>query len=665
MKLFILLSLLLTIFLHAQEGDTLESQPNIIFTYDKLKKKQTNFALQVDFNKAVLLLTKGEYEEAIKILKNTAEVLKIPSFLNIGIAYYKLNSYHNATVYLKQIYNIEEAIYNNPYSFMSASYYLYKITNEKRYLESIIFTAKKNKILPEDAKRMLADTFILLKDYKSALKVLDAMKSPMDLKKGLIYLKLNDYSKSEALLERAYKDALDEKRIDTILWFMVYRDLKSNNLTKLQEHLTILDERKNHFLINRDMPILITFNPYKYSTKEYLDFVTNYSLERKINMIFYFAPFVFSDKEEIIYDSSKGFIFNSAQNLQSLENMVKYNAKFINLIKMDPIIRVQKLQNLIRNEDTKSYIYYNLALSYAQISDYNNAYKYFNKSYKLNPGNKLYAVMTLICAKIMHMEVKDEKYIETNITSKQGLYKYFGQTLYKEFINQKADVSEKPHGYSSTILHNALQVIEKLNSGKKLNGNEDLFTLNYKDPLVYLMHLVIRKSGENSYAYVSRLQDTIPLTLNDNFLEGSLIITNFYVDVLKGLAMFDKAEFNIDDYYSPSYLRTKALDLLHNNNSQATINILEYLQQKYKLQDKYTLYMMVAALLESGKYEEASLQISFIKALLNDSGANFLTGVQLVQELKINSAKQFFAHPYTDTLIDFDIKNLDVFMESL
>ena len=33
-------------------------------------------------------------------------------------------------------------------------------------------------------------------------------------------------------------------------------------------------------------------------------------------------------------------------------------------------------------KDTKSYILYNLALSCAQISDYNKAFKYFEKAYK-------------------------------------------------------------------------------------------------------------------------------------------------------------------------------------------------------------------------------------------------------------------------------------------
>lgn len=651
--------------LFARISDTYESLPNVLFTYDKLKKEQTITTLQVDFNKAVAFLEQEEYLKAIDILKKTSEILRVPSFLNIGIAYYKLNDIHNAQVYLKQIFNVPETVHTHTYSYMSAAFYLYEITKEQKYLEAIITTARKKKNLSETSKRMLADTFILLKEYEKALRVLDSLQISYDLKKALLYLKLQNYTKAEALLERAYKDELNETRIDEILWFMIYRDLKANNLTKLQDHLTILDERKLRFEVNKKMPLKISFNEYKYLNSEYLKFVTRYSKKRQADMVFYFAPFIFSDNEEIIYDSSKGFIFNSKQNLQSLENMVRYNSKFINIIKDDPIERVQKLKHLVSKRDQKSYVYYNLALSYAQIHDFVNAHKFFMKAYKLNPGNKLYAVMTLISADRINITVKDKSYIQNSIHSNNGLYNYFGKHLYKLFINQKYSVKEKPKTYKKTILHNAIQLLYKIENKQTLSLNEPLFALNHKDPLVYLMQMMVRKNNENDFAYISRLQDTIPLKLNNNFLDGSLIITEFYIDALKALALFDKASFNIDNFYSPSYLRTKAIGLIHDDNAQGSINILEYLQRKYELKDRFTLYLMVAAYLQQGDYNNASLQLSLIKALINDTGANFLTGVQLIQELKLSSAKQMFNYPYHDTLIDFDIEGLDGFLEGL
>ena len=56
------------------------------------------------------------------------------------------------------------------------------------------------------------------------------------------------------------------------------------------------------------------------------------------------------------------------------------------------------------------------------------------------------------------------------------------------------------------------------------------------------------------------------MSLNNQFLEGPLIITRFYVDILKGLGIFSKADMNISGKKTPSYLRTKALRDLHSNS---------------------------------------------------------------------------------------------------
>jgi tetratricopeptide (TPR) repeat protein len=649
----------------ANENETIESLPNILFTYDKLKKENTVTTLQVDFNKAVQHLENEEYEQAIAILERTSDVLRIPSYLNLGIAYYKLNDIHKAQVYLKQIYNVKETMYANTYAFMSTCYYLYEITKEEHYLEELIQAARDNKSLKDNEKRMLADTFIILKQYKQALDILKTIKSGVEFKKALLYIKLQDYKRSEPLLQRAYKESLSEQRTDEILWFMIYRDLKANDLPKLHEHLNILDQRIERFSVNRYLQLSLSFSETKYTSEEYLDFVVNYDQNRQLDMMFYFAPFVFSDNEEIIYDSLKGFIFNSKQNVQSLEQMVQYNSEFIKVIKDDPIKRVYELRKLIQNRDVKSYVYYNLALSLAQIQDFNAAHEYFKIAYKLNPGNKLYAAMTLLSAKRIYKTVDEESYIKRNIGSPYGLYNYFGQSLYALFIDKKHQINTKTQSFKNTIFAASIELLNQQHAGKKITGEETLFQDHYKDPLVFLMHKVLRKNNESQFAYISRLQDTIALQINNNFLDTSLIITEFYVDILKALALFDKANFNIDNYYSPSYLRTKALELIHDGNSTAAIAILEYLQNRYSLKDKYTLYLIVAAYLQMGEYEEASLQISLIKALLNDSGSNFLNGVQLVQDLKLNSARQFFNHPYEDTLIDFKLIGFDAFLESL
>ena len=176
--------------------DLIESQPEIIFQFERLVKSQENLSLQIDFNKAVLHLSKNEYEEAITLLKKTSKILEVPSYLNMGIAYYKLGSVDNAIVYLNKIYENQDNVKNQTFSYMSACYYLYQISKDNKYLETIVKVSKKYENLSEHTKRMLADTYVILKEYENALEVLNSMEYAMDLKKALLHIKLKDYEKA-------------------------------------------------------------------------------------------------------------------------------------------------------------------------------------------------------------------------------------------------------------------------------------------------------------------------------------------------------------------------------------------------------------------------------------------------------------------------------------
>ena len=645
------------------DTDIIESQPEIIFQFEKLKKTQENLALQVDFNKAVLHLSKNELNEAIELFKKTSTILEIPSYLNMGIAYFKLNSIDNAIVYLNKIYEKQENVKSNTFSYMSACYYLYQISKDNKYLDTIVKISKKYKDLSEHTKRMLADTYIILKEYQSALDVLNTMDYAMNLKKALIHIKLKDYEKANLLLKKAKNDNVNPNTIDKILWFQSFTELKLNNLEQLKETLDSINSRKNTFKANTELPLEIYFNQNKFTSKQYLDSVLKFDDARKTDFIFYFAPFIFSDSQEIMYDSLKGFIYNQKESIVNLEEMVNYNSKFLKIVKEDPIIRVVELKKMLA-KDTKSYIFYNLALSCAQINDFHNAFKYFEKAYKLNPGNKLYSTMFLITANRLNIKIKDKEYIETSIKNNNGLYNYFGKEIYKLFLNPQYTSADQALTYENTIFYKAIDFLKVMNEDK-ITADHMLLDEHFKDPLTFLIRLVQRRQGENDFTYYARLQDSIPLTLNDNFLEGPLVITRYYVDILKSLGIISKANLRISGGKSPSYLRTKALRDLHFNSPDETIKTLEYLQSEYKLEDKYTMYLLVAALLEAGRYNDASLQISLIKAILNDQDADFLTAVQLIQELKISSAKQFLTHPYLDSLIDFKLLGFDEYLESL
>ena len=654
----------LQINLFSKENKLIESQPEILFEYKKLNKEQNKLAMQVKFNTAVLYLEQGEYVKAIKLFKTTQKYFKVPSFLNIGISYYKLKSYNNAYLYLKKIYDVKEAAIEAPYSYMSASYYLYELTKDRQFIKDIIKIAVKKKRLAEHTKRLVVDVYIELKQYKNALTILQDMEEPLDLKMALLYIKLKNYGKAMISLDKALKISTDDTLTNKILWIKVFTDLKANNFAKLGDDIEKIQKRMRIFHTHLEMPIKLYFNKNTYTAKQYFDSITKFDTNRKIDFIFYFAPYIFTDNDAVKLEEEKAFILKNQQNIMGLDMMIDYNKKFIDIIKEDPIEKTFQLQKMIDTQyDVSDYQYYNLALSYAQIDDFHQAYKYFKKAYNLNKANKLYAVMTLISAQRVNIDISKivKSKLINNLLSKKGNYHYFSQFIYKiiyddELIPDKNKLLTK---YKKSIFYRGLYFLDNINK-KGILANEPLLIEFNKDPLVHMFNLIARKKDESDYQYVSRIQDNIPLKFNNLFIKGPLVVTRYYINILKAMGMLHTADLNIDQDTSATYYRTKALVQLYSANPQATISLIEHLQDKYNLEDRYTYLLLIAAMIDAGKIEDASLTLTLVqRKLLNDGDVEFLIGIELLKNLKLQSSIPYFKSKYNNDLIDFKLMGFD------
>jgi len=672
---FILLSILLFVLysnLNGKDSQVYESQPNLLFKSKDLLHIEQSVSLEVDFNNAVLHLENEQYLQAISLFKKTAKILKVPSFLNIGIAYYKLKSMNNAFLYLKKIYDFKEVAKKDSFSYISASFYLYLITNDRKYIASILNTAKtiSNKQYTENVKRLLADTYIILKDYKTAIQILHTFKEQDSLKLGLLYLKTNDLERASIYLDSSLLEYSNPEMINNILWIKMFVDLKSNNLSKIKDDIEVIKKRENNFEAHKKLPIKIFFNPKKYDSQDYFKRVTEFSPNRTIDMIFYFAPFIFVDNKEIYTDSTLGFVLKNKDNIESLDLMIDYNKQFVNIAKEDPIIRTVKLQQMVDAKNSvKSYEYYNLGLSYAQNFDFINGYKYIKRAYDLSRSNKLYGAMALICAtrgEIKMQKTEIEK-LKNNLLSNDGTYKYLGKYIYKLIYDSKyiLDGKNVSNYDRKSIFLRALDFLDNMKRNKTMKGNEVLLDADVKDPLVFLFRSLVQKPTESKYNYIARLQDTLPKSYNDYFLKGSPLITQYYIEIVKSLGIYKKIDFNIKNERTPSYLRTKAIVQLYDGFPKATAKIMESLQEQYKLNDIYTLNLLSAAYLSMGEESNALATIGELQFKYNENDAKFLSGVQLLQNLKFNSASQLFTKKYEGFFIDFKLDNLDNFMESL
>ena len=668
----VIIFFILNNFLYA---DIIESQPQIIFELEKLEASNENLEIQVDFNKAVLHFRKGEYKDALRLFERTSKIFEAPSLLNMGIIYYKQKDDEKAKELFNKIYSKKTNLLNQPYSFISSCYYLFEITKDDKYMLDLVTIFQNSNKLSEynelitDIKdailKELANRYLMIEDYENALGALNAMSYSLDLKKAMILIKLNNFKKASVILKKVREEEKNGEILNKVLWISAYSSLKQNNFEDAQEILDLINDRKKDFNVNTQMPLEIFFNKDLYTYKDYYKKVIKFDEERMYDFIYYFAPFVFSDSKEIIYDSVKGFIYGKAQSVENLENMVEYNTKFINLVKQDPIKRVNELKNIIKT-DSKAYIYYNLALSYAQINDFTNAYKNFEKAYKLSPGNKLYSVMYLITANKISADIpeKQRAILDKNIKDSGGLYSYFAKELYKLFVNSAYNVVEASQSYEKTVFYKAIDFLKKMNNNENLS-NHQLLEDYERDPFIYLLKLVQKNKNEDDYRYAARVQDAVTLKYNNNFLDSSLITSKYYIDILKAFGVFSRVDFNIDGNNNPSYLLTKVYSDLYLGKPLNSIDTLKRLKDEFGYENRFTMYLSTASFLESLRPEEASIQISLIKAFYKDKDTDFLTAIQLLQNMNISSAKQFLENKYDNPYIDFRIVGFEEFMLSL
>jgi len=659
----------LPIVLSAVENKTIESQPQIIFEHENLQNKQEKRELLLKFNTAVLYLEQEKYIHAIQLLKQSSKILKVPSYLNIGIAYYKLNSNNNAYLYLKKIYDFKELQYKDKFSYFSAAYYLYKITNNKKYIEEITRVSKKAKRLTENEKLLVVDTLILLKKYKQALALAEDIKNISQLKVAMLCIQLRKYRKAQMYLDKALVHAKGDVAKNEVMWFKLYRNIKANDLPNLAEDIVKIDERKRIFHVNKKLELELFFNKDKFTAREYFEKITKPSQSLKLDFVYYFAPFIFEDYDEMNINETKGFIIKNSDSIDELNMMIQYNAEFLKVIKLDPIQRVQVLQKMIDEKyDTQAYEYYNLGLSYAQIYDYNNAYKYFKKAYNLDHGNKLYSIMTFLTTKKFNI-TEDKVFMEflvKNILAKTGMYNYFAQYIYQIFVDSSLvlDPNKLTNKQKKSIFFRALYFIENVEE-KGIVQNMPLLVEYPKDPLVYLFNTIAKKEKENEYLYIARIQDALPKIYNNTFLKGSLVITDYYISTLKAFGIFNRTDFKIDNNKKPSYMRTKAIIQLYNGKPKETIKIMEYLQKEYNLESIDSFYLLIAALFSSNQKELAYATLTEIELIYKDKDAKFLSGIRLIQDMKLNSVPQYFRDKLEGKLVDIRLNNFNDFLEEL
>ncbi len=395
--------------------------------------------------KANALYLKGEVEQALKVYEQIAVYNESLSNYNLGVSQMNEGKFDKAfDSFKKAIANGE----NQSVAAINAAVCALKL-NDKEKFKYYIDLAQV--YLPKEGKSKLYDYYLALINYykgyyPEALQMLQRVnlepytdvskylsakiyaKMDFDAKSvqqlntqgsfepslslGLLYARMGEYDKAKAALNTAMKI---ERDFNQSLSALTLLDIKTGNfqdmLMRLQEvyrndedKYKILDRYKIKVRLNKEL-----FN-IAIAQRNFSNDILKKQKDQ-FDLLFYFAPYqVFDSKQASLYIKKANiadFIDDSSDGQKYLvtsKALSSTNVKIANIINnaLNQKLRLanQEFQALLKDYPEHSILQYNLALTYAQMQNYELAYKHFSSSYHLNPKNYLAGAFAMFSGKL-------------------------------------------------------------------------------------------------------------------------------------------------------------------------------------------------------------------------------------------------------------------------
>ncbi|EEO4631944.1 hypothetical protein G9K31_000526 [Campylobacter coli] len=395
--------------------------------------------------KANALYLKGEVEQVLKVYEQIAVYNESLSNYNLGVSQMNEGKFDEAfDSFKKAIANGE----NQSVAAINAAVCALKL-NDKEKFKYYIDLAQV--YLPKEGKSKLYDYYLALINYykgyyPEALQMLQRVNSEpytdvakylsakiyakMDfdaksvqqlntqgsfepsLSLGLLYARMGEYDKAKIALNTAMKI---ERDFNQSLSALTLVDIKTGDfqdmLLRLQD--TYRNDEDKYKILDR-YKIKVRLNKELFNIAIAQRNFSNDILKKQkdqFDLLFYFAPYqVFDSKQASLYIKKANitnFVDDSSDGQSYLarsQALSSTNVKISNIINdaLNQKLRLanKEFQALLEDYPEHSILQYNLALTYAQMQNYELAYKHFSSSYHLNPKNYLAGAFAMFCGKL-------------------------------------------------------------------------------------------------------------------------------------------------------------------------------------------------------------------------------------------------------------------------
>jgi len=578
--------------------------------YEEISKFHKALA---DFNLGVTLLKDKKYEDAIKHFEISSQLddLKFESSLNIALCYKLLNNKKEFQNYIKQADKYIISKYNSPlFNYYMGLIEYYK---DKPFESMVILREYDSNYFDQNKNSMLAKEYTYIKNYDLAIASLSRVKDPKNyLAIGQLYAKNGEYT----LAAKSFRNAINENIQP--MSSRVALSLVQNKLGLFESCSSNLKYLNNKYgdkatdIYPIKAYIKKSLHDPKEAQREFKHSIFDV-IENRYGLLFYFAPYKLYDPKQsnaIIEKGAKEIYINNIKTaykyLTQANSISQINLNIIKglkLLEKHKVYDANKLfKTLISKYPNHSILHYNLGLTYANISDYKNANKHFNKSYILDNKNKLALFFASFTAVLQNKEYDDKKLEDTiKFASPRDLKEY--KLLYKIIKNDSALMLE------DDISHNSFKLITNIIAANIIGDEKSyekytkqLRKLLPKDLIANIIYVDQISQNKDLKEYAKAVQehltrksiDISPLLYGETFAREIYIqilniggITRYAKDILENELITNKNQIAL--------LQSLAYTYIYLKEYEKSYQLYNKLIDTFKINDPHTLFLASVA----------------------------------------------------------------------
>ncbi len=500
------------------------------------------------YNLGVIQLREGEYKEALENFKRSIDdnENRCVSAINAAVCalYLKREKEFNQYIDLASAYLPQES--NSPLF----SYYYSLIQYYKgHYLEALSAlkhpTTSEYQLVQNNLRAKISAS---LGSYNDAIETLhNPLQEKDSFSLGLMYANLGDIDSARRYLSNAigHNPSPIEENLALALV-----DIKAGAHADAAGLIKTTTE-KFPDRVYAPYPIRVFLKPVLFNPDDVQDYYRSQkgpSLPNAYQTVFYFAPYkIFNAKQVISYirkgtaniyiddvEGAKAYLSESAQLSQTDQGIAKAIQKALNFRLREANAQ---LVNLLDKTPRHSILHYDVALTYAQMGNFDKAYEHFVRSYHLDAHNYLSGIFALMSATLSG---------QTNPKL---------ASILQESLSKEPDTEE-------FVLYRALMEIAKNN----FPGSGSWLDTKYADrPLYLAMKVLIGSKIEEKDAARKASEKLVYLQPND-LLPHLMYIDTHYRDqkpkefARSAINYLKERRFSYDDlYFGPQITREKSV----------------------------------------------------------------------------------------------------------